>query len=287
MLRSNKEKAHRHNRNIGLIISVFTLLLFISIPQLPAQDLDVPYVPTPQNVVEEMLDLADVNSSDYVIDLGSGDGRIVIAAAKRGAAGHGVDLDPQRIKEARNNAEREGVTDQIMFIEGNLFNTDFSEASVITMYLLSSVNRKLRPELLERLQPGTRIVSHSFDMGSWEPDKEEMVQNDNGIGSNQIYCWVIPAQVEGSWGWSANNIDFELELDQEFQKIAARLSDNNGANYEIRKAELNGERISLRAEGGGSNYIFSGRVEDNQIIGTMQIHTGMDKTLSTWTATKK
>lgn len=285
MFRSTKEKAYRKT-NL-LIASAVTLLLFISVPQLSAQDLDVPYVPTPQNVVESMLDLADVNSSDYVIDLGSGDGRIVITAAKRGANGHGVDLDPQRIKEARNNAEREGVSDQIMFIEGDLFETDFSEASVITMYLLSSVNRKLRPELLDKLQPGTRIVSHSFDMGSWEPDKEEMVQNDNGIGSNQIYYWVIPAKVEGTWSWTADNMNFDLEVNQEFQKIDATLSDGNGNNYEIKKAEVRGERISLEAGNGNNSYIFSGRVENDEIKGTMQIHEGMDKSFSLWNATKK
>ncbi len=286
MIRSFKENARPKIYNL-LITSAFTLLLFISIPQLSAQDLDVPYVPTPQNVVESMLDLADVNPSDYVIDLGSGDGRIVIAAAKRGAAGHGVDLDPQRIKEARDNAEREGVSDQIMFIEGDLFETDFSEASVITMYLLSSVNRKLRPELLDKLQPGTRIVSHSFDMGSWKPDKEEMVQNGNGIGSNQIYYWVIPAKVEGNWSWTADNRDFNLDVSQEFQKINASLSDGNGNNYEINKAEVRGERISLQAKNGGNNYIFSGRVENDEIIGTMQFHEGMNKSFSLWTATKK
>lgn len=266
-----------------LAVAVF---VFITAPRLSAQDLDVPYVPTPQDVVERMLDLADVNSSDYVIDLGSGDGRIVIAAAKRGATGHGVDLDPQRIKEARNNAESENVSDQIMFIEGNIFDTDFSEASVITMYLLSSVNRKLRPELLDKLQPGTRIVSHSFDMGNWEPDKEEMVQNDNGVGSHQIYYWVIPAKVDGTWNWSADGKTFSLDVDQEFQEIHTTLSDNSGISYNIRKADLHGERITLRAEGGGKNYIFSGRVDGNNIIGSMQVHQGRNKSFSPWTATK-
>lgn len=261
-------------------------LVLLSIPQTTAQDLDVPYVPTPHDVVERMLDIADVNPGDYVIDLGSGDGRIVIAAAKRGATGHGVDLDPQRIKEARNNANREGVSDRIMFVEGNIFETDFSEASVITMYLLSSVNRKLRPELLDKLQPGTRIVSHSFDMGSWEPDEEEMVQNESGVGSHQIYYWVIPAKVNGTWSWTNSNTRFNLDINQEFQKIKGTLTDDNGNEYEIRKADLRGKRITLRAENGGTAYIFSGRVEGDKIIGTIQRHSGMNKTLSKWEAVK-
>jgi ribosomal protein L11 methylase PrmA len=129
-----------------------------------AQELDVPYVSTPHSVVEEMLDVANVGTDDYVIDLGCGDGRIVIAAAERGAYGHGIDLDPERIREARKNAKAAGVQDKVMFLQEDLFKTDFSRANVITMYLLSSVNLKLRPILLERLEPGTKIVSHNFDM---------------------------------------------------------------------------------------------------------------------------
>jgi SAM-dependent methyltransferase len=261
-------------------------ILFIATPTIDAQDLDVPYVPTPQNVVERMLDLADVTPSDYVIDLGSGDGRIVIAAAKRGATGHGVDLDPERIAEARKNAVNEGVDDQVMFIEGNIFNTDFSEASVITMYLLPTVNRKLRPELLDRLEPGTRIVSHSFDMGDWEPDKEVVV-TENGGSSHDIYYWVIPAKVDGSWSWSVNGTDFSMDVDQKYQEITVNVSDGNGTSYNIEKANLQGERITVRAVNGDRNYIFSGRVEGDQIIGTMQNHNGNNKTYTTWSASQQ
>ncbi len=141
-----------------LIIPVLVLGFLISTSNLQAQDLDVPYVPTPNKVVEKMLDLADVNAGDYVIDLGSGDGRIVIAAAKRGATGHGIDLDPDRISEARANAASSEVNDKVMFMEANIFNTDFSNASVITMYLLPTVNEKLRPELLEKLEPPRRFA---------------------------------------------------------------------------------------------------------------------------------
>lgn len=149
--------------------------------------LDVPYVPTDQEVVEAMLDLAEVNENDVVYDLGCGDGRIVITAAKKyGARGTGVDIDPERISEANENAEAAGVTDKVNFIQGDLFETDFSEASVVTLYLLSSVNMKLRPILLDQLKPGTRIVSHAFDMGDWEPEETRTVDG------TRIYRWVVP-----------------------------------------------------------------------------------------------
>lgn len=272
-------------RNIFVFMLTVGILCLAS-PQLDAQDLDVPYVPTPQNVVERMLDLADVTPSDYVIDLGSGDGRIVITAAKRGATGHGIDLDPERISEARKNAVDQGVNDQIMFIEGNLFNTDFTEASVITMYLLPTVNRKLRPELLDRLQPGTRIVSHSFDMGDWQPDKEVVV-TENGGSSHDIYYWVIPAKVGGTWNWSVNGTNFTMDVDQNYQEITVNLTDGNGTSYNIQKENLQGERITVRAVNGNQNYIFSGRLEGDQIIGTMQSHNGDNKEFSPWAASRQ
>ncbi|MDZ7660576.1 class I SAM-dependent methyltransferase [Fodinibius sp.] len=274
----------------SLLNYFFVVLLFLgfsiaSASPISAQDLDVPYVPTPDNVVERMLDITDVESSDYVIDLGSGDGRIVIAAAKRGASGHGIDLDPKRIAEARENARNEGVDDQIMFMKGDIFDTDFSEASVITMYLLPSVNKKLRPELIEKLQPGTRVVSHSFDMGSWKADKKVVVINDGR--SHDIYYWVIPAQTEGTWSWSYNGTDFNMTVNQRFQEISVKLTDNNNTFFDIHKAELKGKRLTVRASNGDQNYIFSGRVEGDKIYGMMQHHNGQKKNFSQWSATKK
>lgn len=266
-------------------VLIFLGLTFTSASHVIAQDLDVPYVPTPDNVVERMLDLTDVESSDYVIDLGSGDGRIVIAAAKRGASGHGIDLDPERIAEARENAKKNGVADQIMFMEGNIFDTDFSEASVITMYLLPSVNKKLRPELIEKLQPGTQVVSHSFDMGSWKADKKVVVKN-NGR-SHDVYYWVIPAQTEGTWSWSYNGTNFDMTINQRFQEISVKLSDNSNSFFDIHKAELKGKRLTVRASNGNQNYIFSGRVEGDKVYGMMQHHNGQEKNFSQWSATRK
>lgn len=141
-----------------------------------AQNLDVPYVPTPTAVVEKMLDMAKVGPGDFVIDLGSGDGRIVIAAALRGAYGLGVDIDPRRVKEANENAIKAGVADRVVFLEQNIFDTDLSRAKVVTMYLLYSVNVRLKPTLFQQLKPGTRVVSHSFSMGEWMPDDKATVE---------------------------------------------------------------------------------------------------------------
>lgn len=258
-------------------------LLSATVP-LQAQDLDVPYVPTPQQVVDRMLELADVQPGDYVIDLGSGDGRIVISAAKMGAMGHGIDLDPQRVKEARANAEQQNVTDRLMFLREDIFETDFSDANVITMYLLTSVNRKLRPRLLETLEPGTRVVSHSFDMGEWEPDVTERVDTQTG-STHTIYYWVIPARVNGSWNWSVSNSSFAAQIDQRFQNISVSVS-QDGSAWTVEEASLNGERISLIITNGTLRYVLSGRASDGSIDGTAQIHQGDSTTKVMWTGTR-
>ena len=161
------------------------LLACLFVP--PALSRDVPFVPTPEKVVDKMLEIAKVGPNDTVYDLGSGDGRIVIAAAKKyGARGVGVDIDPDRIREARDNAERAGVARKVEFREGNLFDADIREATVVTIYLLSGINKKLRPKLLAELKPGTRVVSHAFDMGDWKPAATAKV------GASTVYYWVIP-----------------------------------------------------------------------------------------------
>jgi ubiquinone/menaquinone biosynthesis C-methylase UbiE len=167
------------------LLFLFTLAGSLFLPCALARD--VPFVPTPEKVVDRMLEIAKVGPNDVVYDLGSGDGRIVIAAAKKhGARGVGIDIDPERIKEARANARSAGVSDRVEFREADLFKTDLSEATVVTLYLLSSVNLQLRPKLLSELKPGTRIVSHAFDMGDWKPLKTEKV------GSSSVYYWVVP-----------------------------------------------------------------------------------------------
>jgi SAM-dependent methyltransferase len=148
---------------------------------------DVPYVPTPQPVVDAMLRLAKVNKNDLVYDLGCGDGRIPITAAKKyGARGVGIDIDPERIQEANENARKAGVSDRVQFRQQDLFKADFSKATVVTLYLLPDINLKLRPQLLKQLKPGTRIVSHAFDMGNWKPQKVQQVKG------RTIYLWTVP-----------------------------------------------------------------------------------------------
>ena len=152
---------------------------------------DVPFVPTPQEVVEGMLKLANVKPGDVVYDLGCGDGRIVVTAAQKfGARGVGVDINPERIRESNENAKNAGVTDRVKFIEKSFFDADIKEATVVTLYLLSDINLRLKPKLLKELKPGSRIVSHSFDMGDWKPDKEIEVNH------RKVYLWIVPKQAD-------------------------------------------------------------------------------------------
>ncbi len=171
------------------INSLVLLLLFTCSTQLWAQErnLDVPYVPTPQTVVDAMLNVAKVNSNDVVYDLGCGDGRIVVTPAKKyGATGVGIDLDAQRVKEANENAKKAGIQQKVQFHQGDLFEFDFSKASVLTLYLLPDVNLKLKPKILAEMKPGSRVVSHSFNMGDWKPEQEIVVDG------RTVYLWIVP-----------------------------------------------------------------------------------------------
>lgn len=259
--------------------SVLVLFLFYSTPVF-TQDLDVAYVPTPDHVVETMLDMAEVGPGDYVIDLGCGDGRIVIAAAKRGAYGHGVDLDPQRIEEARKNAREAGVDDKVVFEVENIYETDFSRASVVTMYLFPSINLKLRPSLLKNLEPGSRIVSHDFDMAEWKPDEQQ-----GRIETHAVYLWIVPARIDGTWNWETGGQRFEMQARQRFQGMYLTiLSDDS--NFLVEDNILSGKRVSFMATDRSTRkkYIYSGQAEDGKIEGVVQIHDGNNKTVENWRA---
>jgi SAM-dependent methyltransferase len=176
-------------KSLATLFLITWSAVFVFAQETTTRTPDVPYVPTSNAVVEAMLQLAKVTKNDVVYDLGCGDGRIVITAAKKyGATGTGIDINPQRITEAKKNAAAAQVTDKVKFVEADLFETDFSEATVVTLYLLPAVNLKLRPILLKQLKPGTRIVSHAFDMGDWKPEETQEV---NG---STIYFWTVPAK---------------------------------------------------------------------------------------------
>lgn len=209
----------------------------------PDKYLDVPFVPTDENVVEAMLDLADVGRKDVLYDLGCGDGRIVIAAAKdRDTRGIGVDVDPLRIADAMEYAGWAGVEYLVDFIEEDIFSVDISEATVVTLYLLQSVNVQLRPRLLRELRPGTRIISHAFDMGDWKAD--EWLK----IGGINIYKWVVPARVAGVWEWKrTDEKTLRIDLQQKYQEVtgSAWLDDKK---IHLRSARLFGRHLNIKIQ---------------------------------------
>lgn len=216
--------------------------------------LDVPFVPTDNKVVQAMLDLAEVKRSDYLYDLGCGDGRIVVTAAmERGARGIGIDMDPMRIAEAMELAGNSMVEHMTDFFEADLMEVDFSDATVITLYLLDMVNLELRPRLLEELKPGTRIVSHAFDMADWKPDQHVR------LGSVNLFKWIVPAQVAGDWHWSTNNGEqFRVSLKQKFQQLGGTAwCDDQPAK--LKRANLHGDLLELditSADGTTNNFIL-------------------------------
>jgi SAM-dependent methyltransferase len=235
---------------------------------------DVIWVPTAQALADKMLNLAKVTPQDYVIDLGSGDGRIVITAAKRGARALGIEYNPDMVALSKRNAAKEGVSDKAQFIKADLFESDFSKANVITMFLLPDINLRLRPKILD-LTPGTRIVSNSFTMGDWTADERVNVKREEGCDNSfcEAYLWIVPAKVEGTWQLPQG----ELTLIQSFQTISGALK--SGANTTpIANGKLNGDQISFTV--GDAQY--TGRVSGSSMQGTFK--TG-GKTAN-WTATR-
>ncbi len=227
-------------------------------PEVGQEGKDVVWVPTPQVLVDKMLDMAKVTSKDYVIDLGSGDGRTVITAAKRGAKALGIEYNPEMVELSKRNAAKEGVTDKATFMKADLFESDFSHATVITMFLLPSINMKLRPKILD-LKPGTRIVANSFDMEDWKPDETAKV--DGCSNWCTAYLWIVPAKVGGTWNLSQG----ELTLKQTFQMISGTLKSGNNT-AQITNGKLNGDQITFTA--GGAQY--TDHVSENSIERTVK-----------------
>jgi SAM-dependent methyltransferase len=237
-------------------------------PSVGQEGKDVVWVPTPQALVDKMLDMAKVTSKDYVIDLGSGDGRTVITAAKRGAKAQGIEYNPDMVELSKRNAAKEGVNDKATFAKADLFQSDFSQATVITMFLLPSINIKLRPKILD-LKPGTRIVSNSFDMEDWKPDEDATVSGCDHWCT--AHLWIVPAKVGGTWKLSQG----DLTLKQTFQMVSGSIKSANVITPV--NGQLNGDQITFTA--GGAQY--TGRVNGNSMEGTIKGGNN-----GSWTATR-
>ena len=237
-------------------------------PTVGQEGKDVVWVPTSQTLVNKMLDMAKVAPDDFVIDLGSGDGRTVITAAKRGVKALGIEYNPDMVELSKRNAAKEGVTDRAQFMKADLFQSDFSKATVITMFLLPDINLKLRPKILD-LKPGTRIVSNSFTMGDWKADETATV-SEGCTSYCTAYLWIVPAKVGGRWQLS----DGELTLKQSFQMVTGTLKKGN-VSAQITGGKLHGDEIKFSA--GGAQY--TGRVNGDTIEGTVKGDSG-----GTWTA---
>lgn len=285
-------------------LSVLALAL-LALPALvlpsPGQELvwdqyrgyDVPFVPTPTEVVDEMLRLVSLKQGDVLYDLGCGDGRIVIAAAQRhGVKALGIDIDPIRIGESNENAAKAGLTGKVRFIQQDLFEADFHDATVVTMYLLTSVNLRLRPKLLAELKPGTRLVSHSFDMGEWRPDKTSLIETEYG-DQRSVHFWVVPANVSGRWEWDlgqgAGKRRFAIQAVQEFQSVSASGTEGTWLAA-VNDIVLVGDKIAFRldteADGKMSSFLYEGAVLGDTISGTVRPAGDPKAAPAKWTAVR-
>jgi len=292
-------------------LALLVLPLVLAAGTAPADDPVAPYVPTVEEDVELMLDVASVEPGDYVIDLGSGDGRIVIAAARRGAFGHGVEIDPELVEIAERNAHEAGVDDRVVFRHGDIFEADINAANVVTLYLFPEVNIALRPKLLSELRPGTRVVSNSFDMGDWAPDVHDMSARSSG----GILMWIVPAQVAGDWQLELDHANasagadgdpgtspdadagadehererFALHIQQRYQRVELRFADapeaTSSVQWDVASAELRGDRLAFTAKAADRTYAFNGRIDaENTIDGFVQMRDASGGRVMRWRA---
>jgi len=251
---------------------------------------DVPYVPTRYEVVDEMLRMAEVGKDDVLYDLGCGDGRIVITAAKEmGTRGIGIDINPRRIEESMANAVKSRVTNRVTFIQQDLFKADFSEATVVSLYLLTSVNLKLRPILFKQLKPGTRLVSHNYKMGEWSPDQTLRIKTE--LDDHTVYYWVIPANVSGTWEWTmpaeVGKNRFTLKLTQEFQEVTGTVNASI-SKKPVKNIELTGDILKFtfeqKVDGQLITMQFEGKVNGNSIKGVVLTSGGAKSDEYSWDA---
>jgi SAM-dependent methyltransferase len=277
---------------LGLPLTI-ALVVFWSAGHPQVQKPDVEYVPTPEHVVAAMLEMAETRSTDVVYDLGCGDGRVVIAAAKDyGARGLGVDIDPERIAESRANAQAAGVADRVRFVQQDLFEMDIREATVVTLYLLPQLNRKLRPKLLSDLRPGTRVLSHDFDMGEWQPDN---VRRLPGLAyEHTVYYWVVPADVGGIWRIhlpaSAPEGSYRLRLQQQFQEVGGTMM-HGGREAPLTRATLTGDHLrftlATAVQGQEVEMSFDGRAASDIMHGSVEVRGGPTAGRHDWTGVRE
>lgn len=263
--------------------AVFAIaLLAVGEPASAVEDDSSPYLATPQKVVDVMLKAAAVKAGDTVVDLGSGDGRIVITAVKKFNArkGVGIEINPNLVKLAKDNAAKAGVADRVEFRNDDLFAYDLGSATVITIYLLPEVNLKLRPKLLA-LKPGTRIVTHEFNMGDWKPDASYKALDDRDPqGPATVYSWTVPAQIGGIWRWDEGKAHAEMTVKQKFQKIAPSLKVGDSAQ-QVEAPDLVGDKIFFIVVRDAGPYDYEGHISGNKIEGRV---TGPDGITKSWTA---
>jgi hypothetical protein len=284
-------------RLLGAAAAVAGAAAAVHAPRLDAQTGagDVVYVPTPQVVVDRMMTMARVGPSDFVIDLGSGDGRQLITAVARFGAkgGRGLDLDEELLRQASANAKKQGVADRVTFIRQNMFETDVSAASVVTLYLLPELNLKLRPKLLAELRPGSRIVSHDYNMGEWQAEESVTMQvPEKQVGTpgvSYVYLWIVPANVSGNWQWKLpGGQPVEALVRQRHQDLDVQGS-AAGRPLEVSFTSLRGEdvRITATINVGGRmlRHDFVGRVRGDTMEGTVRTFDRGERTAS-WTATR-
>ena len=236
----------------------------------------MPYVPTEGFVMEEMFKLAGLRAGDVLYDLGCGDGRIVIGAVKKaGVRGVGIDIDPARIKESKAKAADAGVADRTTFLQQDLFQSDIREATVVTLFLLHEINMKLRPKLFSELKPGTRLISHNFDMGDWTPDKSLSL----GLwedGFHTLYFWVIPVNASGSWVGRCRGEYVTLTVNQKFQNISGSLAIGRKTALPLTEAEVMGQRVRFVAKSQKQErtIVFEGSVKGNTLEGVLKEEGG-------------
>jgi SAM-dependent methyltransferase len=274
----------RRDARSGFVLAVLGAVLSAAPVGAQRVQPDAPYVPTPPAVVTAMLETARVTADDVVFDLGSGDGRIVIAAAARfGARGLGVEIDPDLVRLARDNARNAGVDDRVNFVESDLFEVDLHEATVVTLYLLPILNYRLQPKLLEQLRPGARVVSHAFDMADWNPDLEFQIDD------RWVFFWIVPARVEGVWEWTRpdSRTRVRANLTRRFQYLSGQVLEN-GAEVELLEPLIRGADITFTtassAGGVPVRSIYRGIVEGDTVTGTVEVHGGGQTGTYAWEA---